>query len=293
MRDDRSPVSRREFVKLVGGAAALAAGLSDFGQAALEAQPVTAPGADAAERELALAALDAAQSAGALYADVRIVRAQSESIGTRERQITNVNKSESYGIGIRAFVGGSWGFAATRDLARDVVIRTAREAVTTAAANDRIAPNRIRLAAADKVPDGRWITPHLIDPFMVSLESKAELLFRINDEALKVKGVRFVTSSVTSLKESRLLATTDGSLIQQTFIRVSPNVNVTAVATDNSDSQTRAAAVAPAGMGWEYVTGLTLPERAIQYASEAVANYPHQRSTPARGISCFTRRICG
>ena len=271
MRDERPPVNRREFVKMVGGAAALAAGLSDFGNAGLEAQTVTAPGPDASERELALAALDAARSVGALYADVRIVRALSESIGTRERQITNVNKSESYGIGIRAFVGGSWGFAATRDLSRDAVTRSAREAVATAAANDRVAPNRITLAPVDKVPDGRWITPHLVDPFSVSLESKAELLFRINDEALKVKGVRFVTSNVTSLKESRLLATTDGSVIQQTFIRVSPNVNVTAVAADNSDSQTRGAAVGPAGMGWEYVTSLTLPERTIQYASEAVA----------------------
>ena len=80
-----------------------------------------------------------------------------------------------------------------------------------------------------------------------------------------------VTSRVTSLKESRLLATTDGSVIQQTFIWASPTVNVTAVAADNSDSQTRGSAVGAKGMGWEYVTSLTLPERAIRYANEAVA----------------------
>jgi TldD protein len=265
-------MDRRAFVKLVGGAgAAAAAALTDFGGAVVEAQQNVAPGPDAAERDLALAALDAARSAGAVYADVRIIRTLSESLGTRERQITNVGKSESYGIGIRAFVGGSWGFSATRDLTRDAVTAAARESVAIAAANDRVAPNRITLAPVAKVPDGRWITPHLVDPFSVSLESKAELLFRINDEALKVKGVRFVTSSVTSLKESRLLATTDGSVIQQTFIRVSPNVNITAVTSDNSDSQTRNAAVAPAGMGWEYVTSLTLPEHAIRFANEAVA----------------------
>ena len=106
MRDDGSSLSRRKFVKLVSSAAALAVGISDLGSAAVETQPDTAPGADAYERELALAALDAARSAGALYADVRIVRALSESIGTRERQITNVGKGESFGIGVRAFVGG-------------------------------------------------------------------------------------------------------------------------------------------------------------------------------------------
>ena len=263
-------MNRRDFVRVVGGTAA-AVGLSGVGAAVVDAQQNRAPGPDAAERDLALAALDAARSAGALYADVRLIRARSESLGTRERQITNVAKTESYGIGIRAFVGGSWGFAATRNVTRDAVVRAAREAVTIAAANDRVAPSRITLAPVAKVPDGRWITPHLVDPFSVSLESKAELLFRINEEALKVKGVRFVTSSATSLKEGRLLATTDGSIIQQTFIRVSPNVNVTAVASDNADSQTRNGAVGPAGMGWEYVTNLTLPERVIRYANEAVA----------------------
>jgi len=263
-------LNRRKFVKLMGSAAA-AAGLSGL-QVDLDAQPRnTAPGPDAAERELALLALDAAKSAGALYADVRIMRTQSESLGTRERQITNVSKSESYGVGVRAFVGGSWGFAATHDVSRDAIVRIARDATATAEANDRVANNKIQLAPVDKVPDGRWITPHRVDPFTVPIESKAELLFRINDEALKVQGVRFVTSSVTSLKESRLLATTEGSVIQQTFIRVSPNITVTAVAADNSDSQARNSAVAPTSMGWEYVTGLNLSERAIQYANEAVA----------------------
>jgi TldD protein len=270
MREAES-MNRRDFVKLVGGAAAVAA-LPGFSGTVAEAQQRNpAPGPDAAERDLALAALDAAKSAGALYADVRVVRMLSESLGTRERQITNVSKSESYGIGVRAFVGGSWGFGATGTVTRDAVVRASREAVAIAKANDSVAPSKTTLAPIEKVPDGRWITPHLVDPFSVSLESKAELLFRINDEALKVKGVRFVTSSVTSMKESRLLATTDGSLIQQTFIRVSPNVNVTAVAADNSDSQTRNSAVAPMSRGWEYVTNLTLPERVIRYANEAVA----------------------
>ena len=53
-----------------------------------------------------------------------------EAISTRERQITDVSKTETYGIGVRARVGGSWGFAATRDLSKDAVARTARETAT-------------------------------------------------------------------------------------------------------------------------------------------------------------------
>jgi TldD protein len=133
-----------------------------------------------------------------------------------------------------------------------------------------VAPAKTVLSPVTKVPDGRWITPHEIDPFTVPVEQKADLLFRTNEEALKVKGVRFVSSSVSSVKESRLVATSEGSVIQQTFIRVNPDVNVTAVAADNSDSQSRGSTTPPAGRGWEYVTGLNLSENVLRWAEEAV-----------------------
>src|SRR6185369_11482911 len=102
-------------------------------------------------------------------------------------------------------------------------------------------------------------------------EQKADLLFKTNEEALRVKGVRFVTSSINAIRDSRLLGTTDGSLIQQTFIRVAPNVNVTAVAADNADFQTRNATLPPRGAGWEYVVGLQLQENVLRWAEEAAA----------------------
>ncbi|PYR97912.1 MAG: TldD protein, partial [Acidobacteria bacterium] len=223
----------------------------------------------AAEKELVLLALDAVRSAGAAYADVRITRGNFEFVGARERQITAVNKSETYGIGIRALVGGSWGFRATRDLGKDAVAATAKEAAAIAAANDRVNPVKTSLAPVNKVADGRWITPHEIDPFTIPIEQKAELLFKTNDEALRVKGVRFVTSNISSIRETRLLGTTEGSLLQQTFLRVGPNVNITAVSADNSDFQTRNAALPPMARGWEYVAGLQMPENVLRWAEEA------------------------
>ena len=110
MSDHDDGLSRRAFVKLVGSAGAAAAvGVSGLGSVGLEAQTNTAPGPDAAERDLALVALDAARSSGARYADVRVILTRFESLATRERQITNVGKGESFGVGVRAFVGGSWG----------------------------------------------------------------------------------------------------------------------------------------------------------------------------------------
>src|SRR5947207_4278483 len=265
----KTTLDRREFVKLAGAAGVAAA--SGEWEHAFALQQSTAPGPDAAEKELVLLALDAVKSAGASYADVRITRGNTESIATRERQITNVSKNETYGIGIRALVGGSWGFAATRDLGRDAVAATAKLAAAIAAGNDKVNPVKTVLAPVKQVPDGRWITPHQIDPFTIPVEQKADLLFRTNEEALRVKGVRFVTSSINSYRDSRLLGTTEGSLIQQTFLRIGPNVNVTAVPTDNGDFQNRSASLPPRAAGWEYIVSLQLQENVLRWAEEASA----------------------
>ena len=260
-------IGRREFVKMAGaGGAILTAG---GWREALARQQPSAPGPDAAEKELVLLGLDAVTSAGASYADVRITRGTFESVNTRERQITGVSRNETYGIGVRALVGGSWGFAATNDLRKESVAATAREAASIAAANNKINPVKTSLAPVTKVPDGRWITPHEIDPFTIPVEQKAELLFKTNEEALRVKGVRFVTSSIASIKDSRLLGTTEGSMIQQTFLRMGPSVNITAISADNSDFQTRRAAIPPMARGWENFTGLQMSENVLRWAEEA------------------------
>ena len=132
----------------------------------------------------------------------------------------------------------------------------AREATAIAATNDRVAPSETILAPVEAVADGRWVTPHEVDPFDVPIEEKADLLFAANSEAMKVQGVRFVSSNIGSVKESRLIATSEGSVIQQTFIRMNPSMNITAVSSDRSDFQSRGSVAEPAGRGWEYVLGL-------------------------------------
>ncbi len=265
-------MDRREFVRLAGLAgASVAVGAGTFG-CAPAAPPISGsgPAPDSAERDLALLALDEARSAGADYVDVRISRHWSESVSTREQQITNVSKGDSYGIGVRALVGGSWGFSATRDLGRAAVAAAAREAASIAAANDRIAPSTTVLAPVESVPDGRWVTPHDIDPFDVPIEEKANLLFSANEAAMKVAGVGFVSSSIASVKESRLVVTSEGSVIQQTSMRMNPAMTITAVSSDRSDFQSRGSVAEPAGRGWEYVLGLDFPTNAPRWAEEAV-----------------------
>ena len=110
--------TRRDFLKRAAGP------IVGFGSA----QTVAAPTSDPLALELAKEALDAAGSAGASYADVRVGRYRRQTIATRERQVIGVNDSESYGIGVRTLVNGCWGFAATSVMSRASTRQAALEA---------------------------------------------------------------------------------------------------------------------------------------------------------------------
>ncbi|MFP6615864.1 MAG: TldD/PmbA family protein, partial [Candidatus Hydrogenedentota bacterium] len=247
-------------------AAALAAG--SFGSGCAHLPNRTRSGT--LERDLVLLAIDTAQREGAVFADARISRHRFESVSAREERITGVSSTDSYGIGVRTLVGGSWGFSATQETTRDAVMSVAREAVAIARANNSIAPSTVELAPVKAYPNAQWTTPHVIDPFEVPIEQKAALLFETNRAALKVKGARFVSSNILSVKEQRLVATTDGSVIDQTLIRMNPSFTVTAISQDGRDFQSRGAVVEPAARGWEYVLGLDMPGNAERWATEAV-----------------------
>ena len=129
--------------------------------------------------------MDAARSAGADYADGRVIRTQFEGLSARKQLITQVQSTDSYGLNIHALVGKSWGFAATQDFSRDAVARTAREAVAIAGANNEVAPSTNELAPVDIFPNADWVAPHIFDPFTIPTEDKAALLLRVNEEALR------------------------------------------------------------------------------------------------------------
>lgn len=237
----------------------------------------------AAERELAMRALDAARSAGASYADVRINRNRNQGVSTRERQTTGLSDNETMGIGVRVIAGGSWGFAATAQLTNEDVERAARQAVAQARANARTQRQPLELAPTETYADVEWRTPIEIDPFGIAIEDKVDLLLRANEAALGVAGARFVTSSLFFLREDRFYANSDGTVTDQTIHRANVNMNITAVAEDGSDFQTRSATdIAPRALGWEYVLASDLVGNAAKWAEEAVQKLSARSVQPGR-----------
>ena len=256
--------TRRDFIKTTAATAASLAASSRLGS--VYAQTLPAPGADPAALELAMEALNVARDAGASYADVRVGRYRSQSIDTRERQVSGVSDSESYGLGVRTLVNGCWGFAATSTMTRAGVQAAAREATALSRAARAVQNHRVELAPVAP-QTGTWITPVRRDPLEVSLEDKIAMLLAANEAALKVKNVRFVNSGLDLLREVKTLVTSEGTNVTQTLIRVGPSFSATAVA--DGDFQIYEEELAPRGEGWEYVESLNMPGNAERWASLA------------------------
>lgn len=257
------PFSRREFLKTSGltlGAVTLPSWVADL-------EAAEAAGVD--KSSLADIAISAAQQLGATYADIRINRHRFEFIATREKQVQQVQRTQSFGFGVRVLMKGTWGFAASNKVTPDEVRRVAALAVEIARANSARQTKPVRLVPVEKaVAD--WKSSFQKDPFEVPLERKIEFLLKVNETAMKVKGVSFVDSGLYFINEQKFFAATDGSRIEQYIIRSFPFFSVTAVDSAKGDFQERASLKGPQAIGYEYLEDYPWVAEAEQAGHEAV-----------------------
>ncbi len=147
--------------------------------------------------------------------------------------------------------------------------RAARLAVDLARANAPLAPRPVDLGSAVTSVDV-WQTPLVKDPFKIPLGDKADLLLAINREALKVPGVKFVSSYYAGNSEWKLLATSEGAYVEQEITRLGPGFTCTAVDDKRGEFQTRDHDIPPRQAGWEYVEDARLVDDARRVGEEAV-----------------------
>lgn len=245
-------MDRRKFLHISGiGLGTLAVPV--FGRpVSLLAPTPAAPDLD--RKLLADLGLGAARDAGASYADVRIGRYRNQFVITRENRVEDLVNTESYGLGIRVLAAGSWGFAATREVTKEGVVRAARKAAAIARANGPLRQEPVRLAPARKWGEVAWKTPIRKDAFAVPMDEKIELLLSANASAMS-NGAKFVRSMLFLVNEQKYFASTDGSYVDQDIHRMWPTFTVTGTDASSGAFQTRNALSAPMGMGWEYLDG--------------------------------------
>jgi TldD protein len=218
-------------------------------------------------KDLAELALDTAKSKGASYADIRICRYRNQYIFGRDKRIETTADTEDVGFGIRVIANGAWGFASGYKLEKDEVQRIATLAVEVAKASSRLLRQPVELAPEPAYQD-HWQSPIQKNPFKIPMEKKIDLILKINEEMLKVNGIKVATAFLNFNEMWKYFASTDGSFIEQDLIFTYPNFTAVAVGAD--DSQTRSIQVPPEQKGYELIESVDWVEQARKTAEEAV-----------------------
>ena len=220
-------------------------------------------------RDLCAAAVDAATSAGAEYADARVVLKRNQLVATKNGRVERMNDSDSEGIGVRVLVNGAWGFACDRRLsaagARDAALRACTFARAVAGTHSRgltqIEPQQAKHRSAMER-----------DPFEVPLTEKVDLCLRA-DEALAGRDIVVRQAMVCAQREHKLLLTSEGTEVEQELVECGAGIDCAAAG--DGLFQLRSYPSAHVGSscqsGWEYVEGLDLVGEAPRVAEQAAA----------------------
>ena len=223
-------------------------------------------------RDLAERALDAAEAAGAAYADCRVISRRRQSITVKNGAVAALEQAEDDGIGIRVIVDGAWGYAGVGRLDGPGIDAAARRAVSIARASALVRSHPVRLSPLQPL-SGEYRTPVEIDPFAVSVEDKISLLMAADEAMARVPEIRVREGSVECIEERRYFASSDGARQDQTIVETGGGIDATA--TGEGEVQTRSFPNSfgrhQQCAGWEFLVGLGIPDSAERIASEAAA----------------------
>ncbi len=276
------PISRRDFV--AGTAATFLGAVSRHplvGQVPVS-ESVAIPTDFSQMKVLALRAVDAARSAGATYADVRLSRIVTQNVSVAGRPSPwMLRDQESYGFGVRALVDGYWGFASSPYW---------EEAEATALAKSAVAQAKANMAAGPKVVDwtpipsvtGEWASKG-IDPFTITLEEKMDLM----NGWLMVKSDTYYKNfvvdgggvgGITFDREDWFVASTEGTAVRQTLYTTRGGYDISIYHRDpelvreNGMARDDALEIYRQRGGWEVILDAKLPDQIPAMMDRAVKN---------------------
>jgi TldD protein len=234
-------------------------------------------------KQIAQNALDAAVRRGISYGDVRLIETEERQVSTKNGKIGNVSSSVSLGLGIRVLDRGAWGFAATDDLTAEGIEAAAALAVEIARASALAKKHDVVLAPEAK-HEAEWTSTIRTDPFSIPVDQNLALLFSIDAELRRNKGITLAEASLVFDRHRQIFASSLGSLIDQT--RYTSGAGFAAHSFRDGEIQKRSYPNSFGGQhqlkGYELVEELRLLENAPRIAEEAVALHSAEQCPEGR-----------
>ena len=222
-------------------------------------------------KDLVAVALDTASQKGATYADIRFVTDHSRNVSVKNGKVEGLSNSESQGFGVRVIVGGAWGFSSSSLVNRAEVERVTTEAVAIARASASVFRQPVQLGQPLSI-QASFATPVEIDNFSVSLDDQIKLLLEADAEMRRVNGIRIASGFITTIKTSKLFASSEGSYIEQELSECGAGLETYAVSEGGVQRRSYPNSV---GGGWEtggyeYLSKIDLVGQAGVIAQQAV-----------------------
>jgi TldD protein len=214
-------------------------------------------------------ALDTAAACGASYADVRFEDARSERIEIRNGAVVTLSDATSVGYGMRAFVDGAWGFAASPDTSDAGLDATAALAVAIAKAGAAIATKRFAQAPTDRYRD-TYATPLVRDPQRVSLSERVAHLLTAERALHATSSVSVGRAWADLWRTDKSFYSTTGSRIVQTIHQTGGGISALAIGEGDAQDRSFPGDIGLyAGGGWEIIERAALAKNASRIGEEA------------------------
>lgn len=239
-------------------------------------------------KDLQSRVLNVAQTRGASYADVRVVNRTNQYVIVKNGKVEALEQNESQGFGVRVIVEGAWGFASSSSVEWADVERVVNQAIAIAKASALTKRREVRLGPPEPHKD-TYRSSYTLDPFMVSMSDKINLLLKADQEMRRVvsPGVNMVTmSELAFVRENKSFASTEGAQIDQEIVE--SGCEIQALATNEAgEVQTR---TYPWGRhqqtrGFEFVVEQELVGNAPRVAEEAIQLLSADPCPPADGTT--------
>jgi TldD protein len=199
-------------------------------------------------KQAAKRAVEILESLGVQYGDARAETVSTEKTVFRNGRLEQAILRDSRGLGVRAVVGGFWGSASCTGFDAGSAEAAAKRAYELA----RSAGGKGEKPLSPLAPQrGAYKGPVEEDPFDVPVGEKMALLDRASREAMKDQRVKECYAWLGFENIRRVLASTEGSMVESDLTFSEPFLMATAVS--GGDAQSRSLQDGARIAGWEWI----------------------------------------